>query len=185
MSSQARITASRANGKLSRGPKTEEGKRRSSQNARRHGLLSRNLPLDAEAAARLAEYRQRLIDVYQPQDEIECCLVERMAFFRFSHYEAMAKETALINQAILAQPERRPEIAHKEPAVRAFLAVEDLLHRDRALEVLHRLASHHSLHYERAYDALMDRRNTGICETTLTFANEDFAKRTYHASEKM
>jgi hypothetical protein len=31
----------------------------------------------------------------------------------------------------------------------------------------------------------MDRRNTGICETTLTFANEDFAKRTYHASEKM
>jgi hypothetical protein len=184
MSSQARINASRANGKLSRGPKTEEGKRRSSQNARRHGLHSRNLPLDAETAARFREDRQRLVDLYQPQDEIERCLIDRMAFCHSRHYEAMAKETALIGHAIRAQSEQRPEIVQKEPAVRAFLAVGDLLNRDRALEVLHRLASHYSFRCERAYEALMDRRNTCASETKLTFPGEDFVKRTYRASAK-
>jgi hypothetical protein len=183
MSSQARITASRANGKLSRGPKTKEGKRRSSQNARRHGLLSRTLPLNAETAARFEEDRQRLIDLHQPQDEIERCLVDLMAFCNSRHYEALAKETALINQAVRAQPETRPEIVDKEPAVRAFVAVGDLLNRDSALEVLHRLASHHSFRYHRAYQALMDRRNLRARETNLTFSKHDFAKRTYRASE--
>ena len=41
MSSFRRIISSRANGALSAGPKTDAGKRRSSQNARRHGCRSR------------------------------------------------------------------------------------------------------------------------------------------------
>lgn len=40
MASQAQIDANRANAQFSTGPKTEEGKAASSQNARRHGLLS-------------------------------------------------------------------------------------------------------------------------------------------------
>ena len=63
MSSLARIAASRANGRLSRGPKTAAGKARSSRNNTRHGLLSSEGPTpdpsDPAYQALLASYRRR------------------------------------------------------------------------------------------------------------------------------
>ena len=43
MISENRLAANRANARLSTGPRTEEGKARSSQNARTHGLTARDL----------------------------------------------------------------------------------------------------------------------------------------------
>ena len=50
-SSPARVAASRANGRLSRGPKTLSGKLRSCSNNRRHGLAGTSLILPNESAA--------------------------------------------------------------------------------------------------------------------------------------
>jgi hypothetical protein len=48
MSSQARQTANVSNARLSTGPSTPEGKARSSQNARKHGLTAAQFVIAAE-----------------------------------------------------------------------------------------------------------------------------------------
>jgi hypothetical protein len=56
MTSERKVAANRANAKFSTGPKSVSGRRRSSQNARRHGLSAqtladRNLSVEAERLA--------------------------------------------------------------------------------------------------------------------------------------
>ena len=48
MTSEARQTANAANALLSTGPRTNEGKARSSQNARQHGLTAAQVVIAAE-----------------------------------------------------------------------------------------------------------------------------------------
>ncbi len=55
MPTDKQITASRANGARSRGPKTPEGKARSARNSTHHGLLARVLLLEGESRDRFDE----------------------------------------------------------------------------------------------------------------------------------
>src|SRR4051812_37143271 len=58
MTKDERAEVSRRNGRLSKGPKSAEGKRRSSQNALKYGLRARTVPLpqeDPQAVAALAD----------------------------------------------------------------------------------------------------------------------------------
>ena len=79
MSSEKRIAASRANGKKSRGPVTEEGKRASSRNAQTHGLCANTIIIQGESVERFNSMLAALIDVHRPTDEMEMQLVEAMA----------------------------------------------------------------------------------------------------------
>jgi hypothetical protein len=67
--SEAQIAANLANAQLSTGPRTGDGKQRSSQNAVRHALFAKTLPArDQEASQRLlAQYQQDL----HPQGAVE------------------------------------------------------------------------------------------------------------------
>src|SRR5258707_15133591 len=76
MSSQKRRDASRNNGALG-GPKSPEGKKKSSQNARKHGLYALSPPTKNQEA--YDEYRQTFFDEWHPATPTEDLLVHELA----------------------------------------------------------------------------------------------------------
>lgn len=78
MRTAKQAAASRLNGSRSRGPKTPEGKRRISINARRHGLLSKCVVLDHECAEDFGLLLQQHVDKLQPTEDIEFSAIEEM-----------------------------------------------------------------------------------------------------------
>ncbi len=115
----AQFSASRANGALSRGPATPDGKARSSQNGTRHGLTTRSFALlpgedPAEHAALLAGYLAR----HSPADAAERLWVEQLAFaaWRLRRLEAVEAEVVAAAVAPVAgapagSPDRLPSLA--------------------------------------------------------------------------
>jgi len=83
MSSERRIRASRENGALSNGPKTPEGKLRSSQNNFRHGILAQTIVLGDEDGDAFNELLGSLEDELDPRTPNEAALVETMAVTRW------------------------------------------------------------------------------------------------------
>ena len=97
--SEKKLRANRQNAKKSTGPKTPEGKAKSSQNALKHGLLANQILLnDDDPNEKREDFNQlleNLIDEYQPHTCMETLLVERVAvcFWRLRRayrYEAQA-----------------------------------------------------------------------------------------------
>jgi hypothetical protein len=78
--SNARAAASRQNGAKSRGPKTEDGKARSAQNALKHGLRAeKHLVLPDEDAAEFAELEAALVEELAPVGALQTVLARRVA----------------------------------------------------------------------------------------------------------
>jgi hypothetical protein len=76
----ARAEASRRNGARSRGPKTTEGKARSSQNALKHGFRAqKHVVLDDEDAAEFKALEAALIEELAPQGALQSVLARRLA----------------------------------------------------------------------------------------------------------
>ncbi len=76
--SAAQIEANRQNAKKSTGPKTPQGKARSSQNAIKHGLHSRILVMPDESQADFDELSDGLLRSYGPQNLAEKLIVEQI-----------------------------------------------------------------------------------------------------------
>jgi hypothetical protein len=77
MTSPAQQAANARNAQKSRGPTSEEGKRRSSMNAVKHGLTAKTVLLPDED---LGEFREMMVGWFQalkPRDPVEVSLVER------------------------------------------------------------------------------------------------------------
>ena len=149
MSSLRRVLASRANGARSRGPRTAAGKRRSSQNAVRHGLLAKCLVLDNESregfGVTLAGYLAR----FAPADEVELGLVEEMVGAYWRQRRAWAIETSLIDSAMAAQSaEPLSEVA------RIAAAFVDAAGRPR-LELAHRYEARLNRIFQRSLHNLL------------------------------
>src|SRR5581483_7473820 len=77
--SEAKLVANRANAEKSTGPKSEEGKTRSSRNAFKHGLYSQQLVLPGEDAAALDALKADLRAEHQPTNKTEEILVNELA----------------------------------------------------------------------------------------------------------
>jgi hypothetical protein len=77
-SSPARAEASRANGRLSMGPVSEEGKAKSRRNGCKDGLTGKGIVLPEAAAAEFARREAEFARDFRPQDEVERELVRQM-----------------------------------------------------------------------------------------------------------
>ncbi|HYZ87185.1 MAG TPA: hypothetical protein VE621_22400 [Bryobacteraceae bacterium] len=74
-----KAVTNRENAKKSTGPRTAEGKRRSSTNALRHGLYSNRVVLDHEHAEHFEKLRADLLRDWAPANAQESLLVEQIA----------------------------------------------------------------------------------------------------------
>jgi hypothetical protein len=94
--------ANRANAKKSTGPRTSEGKRRSSRNAVKHGLLSDHLVITA-GPERPEDFRALLADLQgelRPKTAIERALVERIASCLWRLRRAQRFEAGAISESL-------------------------------------------------------------------------------------
>ena len=86
-SKKTRAEINRENAQKSTGPKTEEGKAKSSQNRFKHGVYSKQVIAPGEDPAELDELRAKLRDEHQPANTTEEILVDELA----QHYWRMRR----------------------------------------------------------------------------------------------
>ncbi len=79
MATQAQNKANRENAKRSTGPRTAEGKARSSKNALKHGLLAQDAVMAGEDPAEYDRCFQQLEENIFPKNAIEFALVRQIA----------------------------------------------------------------------------------------------------------
>jgi len=79
MASTEQIKANRLNALKSTGPRTIEGKARSSRNALTHGLTAQEIVIPGEDLAAYQSFEQQLVDDLHPNGSCELDLVERLA----------------------------------------------------------------------------------------------------------
>jgi hypothetical protein len=139
---------SRTNGSKSRGPITESGRARSSQNALTHGLTSQTIVLPSEDPAEfdalLAAYTGHL----QPSGPIELDLVHEMAAAKWRLNRIALIETQLFTDAI-----DHVEEYSDDPLTPA--SAFERLASGSSLTVLHRMESRFSRAYSRALRNLL------------------------------
>jgi hypothetical protein len=111
MTSRVRIRSSRANGALSRGPKTAEGKLRAAGNRVLHGHYSNRVVLQNESREEFDALLAQVTADYQPQSpaeaiavKAEAIAVKEMVIARWRAARAAATQTRLMNEALAAVP---------------------------------------------------------------------------------
>jgi hypothetical protein len=103
----SRSATNRANAQHSTGPRTDEGKARSSQNARKHGLsLQRHAVLEHEDPAAYDRLHEELAAIYEPASPREHLALEEIAHCRWALQRFDVAEAALLENhfALNADP---------------------------------------------------------------------------------
>jgi hypothetical protein len=154
MSSLRKILSSRANGARSQGPVTPHGIQRSSQNARRHGLLAKCVVLDAECKetfeSLLSQYEAR----FQPADDIEFGMIEEMISSYWRLRRAWAIETRLLEDLITGK--------RADDAIGGITAAFSAAAGPNSLALMHRYETRLHMMYQRALHNLLLLRAAGM-----------------------
>ena len=118
MSSTLQVAANQANAQLSTGPRTEEGKKRSSLNALKTGLTGRTILLPGEDAEAYRAHCQNWLEANNPVGHEETELVQSLADTRWRQDRAFALEQNLF---ALGQVEFSDLFSQELPEVRNSL----------------------------------------------------------------
>src|SRR5689334_5276875 len=151
MSSLRQIEASRANGARSKGPVTPEGKKRSSANAIRHGLLANVVVLRGEAEDNFQELLTQHVERLQPADGVEYALVEEMASAYWRLHRNWAIEKRMIDNQVREEQRGRDNLD-------LFVAAFRSLSHGTAFPLLHRYETRLHNMYQRALRSFLQLR---------------------------
>lgn len=105
MPSIRRIVSSRTNGALSRGPKTEEGKRLAALANMRHGLLSRCIVIENESKELFDLVLSQHLHYFRPKNAVEEGMIEDIACAYWRLRRITAIETRMLNKGVRIQDE--------------------------------------------------------------------------------
>jgi hypothetical protein len=95
-----RTIASRANGARSQGPTSDAGRRRSSTNSLRHGLLAKAVVLKIESTSVFGQFFDEHLQKLNPVDGPEYAIVEEIVAAAWRLRRLWAIESTLYNQAV-------------------------------------------------------------------------------------
>ena len=162
MSSESKSDTARINGAKSNGPKSEETRAISSQNALKHGLTSRHTTLlRCENAAEFQEFIAAYVDAYHPANTAQKFLVNEMISARWRIRRVRIVETALIdlemsnNQAAIEKKYNHPDSGiHMAESFRTI--IED----SRSISLISRYESRLLRQHDRAYRILRELQKT-------------------------
>jgi hypothetical protein len=119
-----RADINRANAQHCTGPRTEDGKRRSSLNALRHGLTGQTIVLPSEDLAAYQRHTQRFSEDLQPKGVVEEQLVQALSDASWRLNRVAALENNLLSLAVF-QP---PPITTGHPEAQEAIALAQNLH---------------------------------------------------------
>jgi hypothetical protein len=123
--SEAALAANRANAKKCTGPKTREGKFKSSLNALKHGTYSNVFILKTEDAATFENFKNSFVEEFQPETPSELELLKQLISLAWRRNRLAELIQLRINQAIDATI----AISEPQPAanitLRAFEKLEN------------------------------------------------------------
>ena len=97
MSTEKKTASNRNNAQKSTGPKSAAGKAVVSQNARTHGLLSRNLIVEGESQKEFSELLRLFAEEFQTVGLVENALVERVGIALWRQRRLVRAESAEVS----------------------------------------------------------------------------------------
>jgi hypothetical protein len=139
--------AARDNGRLSKGPVSDQGKARSSQNARKHNLLGAISLLSCEDQAAFDALAQAFLNEHQPETPTEIRFVREMIDAEF-RLQRVRSHAASIQQARMNKISESPDLdtaaeafrqlAEEGPSLSLILRYENQFRRqfDKSLQML-------------------------------------------------
>ena len=163
MTTRAQMKANRKNAKKSTGPRTEEGKTRSAQNALKHGLLARDTVLPGEDPADFDSQLSALEADIQPANSLEFELVRQIADAQWRMRRLTRLETGFLAAAVDDQrrymEKRRPDELRPGYGGETLLLGSAMLDRTQTFVHLARYDGHLSRRFFRAVKQLRDLRH--------------------------
>ena len=146
--SESRLRANRANAQKSTGPRTPEGKLRSSANALKHGLTARDLTALGEHYDSLPETIAAFRLSWQPRTPYESTLVDQLAVLKVRLDRCTRMETGILDNGI-------PSISAETSPESVNSAIGDAFsHNTSSLTLLSRYETQISRAYDRAFKQL-------------------------------
>jgi len=156
MATDKQLAAARTNGAKSHGPTSPEGKARSAQNARKHGLASPNscVLIDGEDEDLFQQTCHHFLQRFQPADPVEAALVLEMVQADWRLRRARSIENSLLELEMLTTEHKHPEFENLDLNSHLALAFKDLNDSSTSLSVLNRYAARLHREFHRALKTL-------------------------------